>query len=204
MKSIILSTKLTIDKYKKINFIIDEDLSNYVNKLDLNILPLHIKRNKIDIKNLRQANGLILSGGGDLYRYKKNKINKIRDTIEKKLFNYFFKKNLPILLICRGFQLMIDMHNIKLYKQKNHVRKFHLLNLSKSRFLKYSKLSVNSYHNYSIKDLPVNYINVANTNDGSIEIAEHKTKKILGLIFHPERKMLSEKLILKSIRNFFK
>ena len=204
MKSIILSSKLIIDKYGKVNFLTDEDLSNYINKLGLNILPLSIKKNKINTENLRLAKGLILSGGGDIYKYKKNKINKLRDSIEIKLFNYFSKKNLPILLICRGFQLMIDMHKIKLFKQKNHVRKSHLLKLSNSKFLKHSKLSVNSYHNYSIKKLPVNYINVASTKDGSIEIAEHKSKKILGLMFHPERNMKSKVLVLKSIKNFFK
>ena len=204
MKSIILSSKLIIDKYGKVNFLTDEDLSNYINKLGLNILPLSIKKNQINSENLRLAKGLILSGGGDIYKYKKNKINKLRDSIEIKLFNYFSKKNLPILLICRGFQLMIDMHKIKLFKQKNHVRKSHLLKLSNSKFLKHSKLSVNSYHNYSIKKLPVNYINVANTKDGSIEIAEHKSKKILGLMFHPERNMKSKELVLKSIKNFFK
>lgn len=204
MKSIILSSKLIIDKYGKVNFLTDEDLSNYINKLGLNILPLSIKKNQINTENLRLAKGLILSGGGDIYKYKKNKINKLRDSIEIKLFNYFFKKNLPILLICRGFQLMIDMHKIKLFKQKNHVRKSHLLKLSNSKFLKHSKLSVNSYHNYSIKKLPVNYINVASTKDGSIEIAEHKSKKILGLMFHPERNMKSKVLVLKSIKNFFK
>ena len=204
MKSIILSSKLIIDKYGKVNFLTDEDLSNYINKLGLNILPLSIKKNQINTENLRLAKGLILSGGGDIYKYKKNKINKLRDSIEIKLFNYFSKKNLPILLICRGFQLMIDMHKIKLFKQKNHVRKSHLLKLSNSKFLKHSKLSVNSYHNYSIKKLPVNYINVASTKDGSIEIAEHKSKKILGLMFHPERNMKSKVLVLKSIKNFFK
>ena len=204
MKSIILSSKLIIDKYGKVNFLTDEDLLNYINKLGLNILPLSIKKNQINTENLRLAKGLILSGGGDIYKYKKNKINKLRDSIEIKLFNYFSKKNLPILLICRGFQLMIDMHKIKLFKQKNHVRKSHLLKLSNSKFLKHSKLSVNSYHNYSIKKLPVNYINVASTKDGSIEIAEHKSKKILGLMFHPERNMKSKVLVLKSIKNFFK
>ena len=46
MKSIILSSKLIIDKYGKVNFLTDEDLSNYINKLGLNILPLSIKKIK--------------------------------------------------------------------------------------------------------------------------------------------------------------
>ena len=41
------------------------------------------------------------------------------------------------------------------------------------------------------------------SSDGSIEIAEHKNKKILCLMFHPERSMVSKKIILKYLKNFF-
>ena len=203
MKTLTLSSKITIDKHQRINFHIDQDLGNFMNKLNLNLTPISLKKNNIDFKNLEKTNGLILAGGGDLYRYRKNKVNKIRDNYEKKLFRYYFKKNKPILAICRGFQLIADMHGIKLKKINNHVKKFHLLKINKSRFLSDKKLSVNSFHNYSIKELPKNFIKISNTGDGSIEIAEHKFKKILCIMFHPERKMKSSKNIFKSIKNFF-
>lgn len=203
MKTLTLSSKITIDKHQRINFHIDQDLCNLLNKLNLNLTPISLKKNNIDFKNLEKTNGLILAGGGDLYRYKKNKVNKIRDNYEKKLFRYYFKKNKPILAICRGFQLIADIHGIKLRKINNHVKKFHLLKINKSRFLSNKKLSVNSFHNYSIKELPKNFIKISNTSDGSIEIAEHKFKKILCIMFHPERKMKSSKNVFKSIKNFF-
>ena len=156
------------------------------------------------MKNVNFADGLILAGGGDIFNYEKTLSNKIRDAYEKKLFNYFFKKNKPILVICRGFQLFTNLYKKKLFKVNNHVRKYHQLNLKKSRFIKHSKLTVNSYHNYGIKELPKNYINIANTKDESIEIAEHKSKKILCLMFHPERNMKSDKLLVEAIRIFFK
>ena len=203
MKLITLSSKIIIDKYKKINFQIDQDLSIFLKELGFSPLPIILKKNNVDFKNLKKSNGLILAGGGDLYKYKKNKVNKIRDNYEKKLFRYYYKKNKPILAICRGFQLIADMHSIKLKKINNHVRKFHSLKISRSKFIKDKTLKVNSYHNYCIKDLPKNFIKISNTKDGSIEIAEHKSKKILCLMFHPERKMKSKKNILKSIKNFF-
>lgn len=204
MKSIVLSSRIKLDKYKKINFVIDEDLTNFVNQLKLNILPISFNKiNKINFKNLKSAQGLILSGGGDIYEYKKNKINKIRDDYEKDLFNYFLEKEKPILLICRGFQLLAKLNNIKLLKIKNHVRKFHLLKLNKSKFLNCSILNVNSYHQYILDKLPDDYVNIANTNDGSIEIAEHKKKKVLCLMFHPERPMVSKNIILKYLKKFF-
>ena len=204
MKSIVLSPKIKIDQFKKINFIIDEDLSDFIKDLELSIQPISFKKKyKINFQNIRSACGLILAGGGDLYEYKKTNENKIRDDYERYLFNYFLKKKKPILLICRGFQLLAKLNNIKLLKIKKHVRKFHLLKLKKSRFIKNKSLHVNSYHNYYIKRLPKDYINISSTKDGSIEIAEHKYKKILCLMFHPERPMGSKKLILKSLKKFF-
>ena len=204
MKTIILSTRIIVDQYKKISFQIDEDLSNFISYLNLKFLPIGLKKNKLMLDSIKKADGLILAGGGDLFKHHKNKPNLIRDNYEKKLFNYFLKKNKPILTICRGFQLMAQLNKIKLYKINHHVKKNHLLYLKKSKYINYKSLTVNSYHNYCVKELPNEYINISNTKDGSIEIAEHKYKKILCLMFHPERPMKSQQQILKSIKKFFK
>ena len=204
MKTIILSTRIIIDQYKKISFQIDEDLSNFISYLNLQFLPIGLKKNKLMLNNIKKADGLILAGGGDLFKHHKDKSNLIRDNYEKKLFNYFLKKNKPILTICRGFQLIAQLNKIKLHKINHHVKKNHLLYLKKSKYINYKSLTVNSYHNYCLKELPNEYLNISNTKDGSIEIAEHKYKKILCLMFHPERPMKSQQQILKSIKKFFK
>jgi len=203
MKTIILSSKIILDQHQKISFQIDQDLSNFLDYLDLKILPNALKNNDLKLDRAKHADGLILAGGGDLFRYKKNKLNQIRDNYEKKLFNHFLKENKPILTICRGFQLMAELNKIKLHKVKNHVQKYHSLKLRKSKYINYSSLTVNSYHNYCVMKLPNEYLNISNTKDGSIEIAEHKHKKVLCLMFHPERPMKSQQLILKSIKKFF-
>jgi|TARA_B100000780_G_C21102553_1_gene445002 gamma-glutamyl-gamma-aminobutyrate hydrolase PuuD len=204
MKSIVLSPKIIIDKHKKLNFLIDEDLLNFFNFLKFKIYPININKKKLELKNLKNADGLILAGGGDLFKYKRNNLNKIRDRYETKLFNYFLNRNKPILTICRGSQLVADINGIKLHKIKGHVGTKHILKINKSKYIKNEKLEVNSFHDYSIKDLPKNFSEIACTKDGSIEIIEHKTKKILCLMFHPERKMKSKKSILQSIKKFFK
>ena len=204
MKTLILSSKIIIDKYNKINFQIDQDLSNFLNSLNVKTLSIKLKNNKLNFDNVKNADGLILAGGGDISKKKKSKLNLIRDNYEKKLFNYFYKKNKPILAICRGFQLIADLYKIKLFKVNGHVGTTHSLSIKKNRFIPQKNLSVNSYHNYILKEVPRDYLNISNTNDGSIEIAIHKSKKILCLMFHPERKMKSKKIILKSIKKFFK
>ena len=91
MKTIILSSKIIIDKYKKLSFQIDEDLSKFINYLNLQILPIELKKNNLVLNNIKKADGLILAGGGDLFKYHKDRANQIRDNYEKKLFDYFSK-----------------------------------------------------------------------------------------------------------------
>ena len=204
MKTLVLSPKISINKHKKINFQIDQDLSNFLSHLKVKILPVVLKKNKLDLNSVKSADGLILAGGGDISTKQKTKVNQLRDSYEKKLFNYFKKKNKPILGICRGFQLIADLYKIKLFKVRGHVRKSHRLIVKKNKYILCKNLIVNSFHNYSLRNLPKNFLNISSTNDGSIEIASHKSKKILCLMFHPERSMKSKSLILKSIKKFFK
>ena len=49
---------------------------------------------------------------GDIYNINKKKSNLIRDKFEYRLVSYF-KKNKPILMVCRGFQLMAVKLKIK-------------------------------------------------------------------------------------------
>ena len=129
MKTLLLSPKISIDKHKKINFHIDQDLSNFLNHLQAKIIPIVLKNYKLDLNSIKSADGLILAGGGDISKKQKTKVNKIRDSYEKKLFKYYYKRNKPILAICRGFQLIVDIYGIKLEKINNHVKKFHSLKI---------------------------------------------------------------------------
>ena len=148
--------------------------------------------------------GLFLMGGGNINIIEKKKINKIRDEFEKKLYRYFIRQNKPIIGICRGFQNIVSFYGIKLTQIENHVRTNHLIKITKSRFVKYKSLNVNSYHNYAIKNLPKDFSLISKLEDDTIEIAEHKTKNVICFMFHPERKMHSQKKIIQVIRNFIK
>ena len=46
---------------------------------------------------------------------------KIEIPVEKKLIKYSLKKNIPLLGICRGMQMIAKVYNIKLSKMKGHV-----------------------------------------------------------------------------------
>ena len=203
MKNFIVSSKILQDKHGTIHTLYDIDTLEMFNKLDILITPINIL-SKLNKNLLKDSDGLFLMGGGNINNIEKKKINKIRDEFESSLFSYFLKKNKPIIAICRGFQNIVNFYGIKLFQVKDHVKTSHRIKINNSRFIKYKSLNVNSYHNYGIKKLPKEFSIVSKLKDDTIEIAEHKTKKILCLMFHPERKMRSQKKILQVLKNFTK
>lgn len=202
-KQLTVTGRIITNKYKKLSIVYDQDLLDFVSKLNFSITPLNLN-NKINYSLLKKSKGLIISGGGDIYKISKKKIDKIRDNIELKLYNYFKKNNKPILAICRGYQLIINFNAGTIKKIKNHVRKSHDLNVINSNFISLRKINVNSFHNFGLFNNVNNFKKIAFHKDGSIEILEHKTKKILCVMFHPERVMKSKKNILSDMVKFFK
>ena len=58
--------------------------------------------------------------------------------------------------MCRGSQLVGSIFNHKIIKVKNHVSKNHDLKIVKNSLIK-KKIEVNSYHNFAIKDVSINF-----------------------------------------------
>ena len=123
MKNFIVSSRIFFDKYNNLNTNYDLDVLSFLSRLDLNIIPHLVSKSNL----LKNADGLILLGSGNIYKIDKTKENKIRDKIEKQLFKLFYKSDKPILAICRGFQLIMDIYKIKLTKMNGHVRQNHNL-----------------------------------------------------------------------------
>ena len=123
---------------------------------------------------------LCLSGGNDV------EDNSEKSKFRKKLDRYFYSKakksNIPVLGICHGAQFIIKKEGGKIVFDKKHVSKNHLI-FSKNR----SKFLVNSFHNYKIIKISNKFNILFKSEDGSIEAFRHKEKKILGIMWHPER-----------------
>jgi len=203
MKNFIVSSRISEDENKTKHLLYDIDTLEMLKKLNILITPINAL-NKFNKNLLKDTDGLFLMGGGNINKIEKKKINEIRDKFEKNLFRYFIKKNKPIIGICRGFQNIVSFYGIKLCYIKNHVRTSHRVKINNSRFIKYKTLDVNSYHNYGVKKLPNDFTIISKLEDDTIEIAEHNTKKVLCFMFHPERKMRSQKKIIEVLKNFIK
>ena len=62
---------------------------------------------------------------------------------------------------------------------------------------------VNSYHNYGFNLLSDELLSVAITEDFSVEALIHKTLKIFGQMWHPEREEPFKVFDLKFMQKFF-
>lgn len=204
MKNILICPRLS----KSINGIVfnyDQKWFDFFYNKNVNLIPLGFKKfNEEKILNLN-PNGVILPGGNDLYKKKKININFERDNFENKLVNTCINHKIPIIGVCKGFQLITNYFNGKIVKCNRHVRTYHDLKINlKSKFIKFKKLNVNSFHNYGIESINYNFEIISKSKDGLIEIAEHKNKKILCMMFHPERSSRSQLQLKEIIYDFFK
>ena len=202
MRKVLISPYLELNKYNKIVLSLNLEWFSYLNKLGFYAIFANPENSIQDqIKNI---NFIIISGGGDISKIKRNKSNILRDKFEKKLINEGIKKKIPIIAICRGFQLINHLlnKNIKdIGKVKNHRNKNHFIYFKKIFYAK-NKILVNSFHDLQIIKLNNKLKKIAETKNGNIEIAFSKKKRILGLMFHPERYNKDQVDVDKIIKKF--
>ena len=141
--------------------------------------------------------GDIMVGGGDISECKNNKINRLRDKLDLKLYKYLKLNKVKVISICRSSQLLLTkIYKFKIFKNNNHVRCNHIIINNKL------KLNVNSYHNYSLMGDLSKFQEYFIHKDGSIEIGVDSIKNNLILMFHPERQNINQKKINSKILKF--
>ncbi len=178
------SNHLTVD-YKLIIFI-----EKCFPKHHLKILTGIEKKNKLDY--------VISIGSNDILTIKNTRSNKLRKKLDDYYFSYSLKKNIPFIGICYGAQYIANFFKSKIIKKKNHTKKKHKIYFNKSS----KTLNVNSYHDYSIVKLGKKLNVIAYTKDGSIEAFRHEKKKILGIMWHPERYNRIKNFDIKFIKKY--
>ncbi len=134
------------------------------------------------IKNFDLVKGIILSGGPATVT------KKIYPKISKKIF----EKNIPILGICYGLQLIAKVFGgrIKKSSKKREFGEVVLLEKQKSplfkNFFNNKKSVVWMSHQDAVFKIPKNFQNIASTVDSKYTAIQNKRKKIFGIQFHPE------------------
>jgi GMP synthase (glutamine-hydrolysing) len=147
------------------------------------------------LKNFSEIKGIILSGGPA--------------TVTKKKYPNIpfeiFLKNIPILGICYGLQLIAkkfggtikagikkrEFGRVKIFKNKD--------SLLTKNFYKKNNDYVWMSHQDSLSKLPKNFKRIASTRASALTIIENSEKKIYGIQFHPEvTHTINGKILIKN------
>ncbi|MBD5444754.1 MAG: gamma-glutamyl-gamma-aminobutyrate hydrolase family protein [Lachnospiraceae bacterium] len=178
------------------------------------ILPL-----KADMEDIAQVcgicDGFLFTGGHDvdpaMYGAERSDkcgtSNHDRDTLEKKVFDYALRTDLPVLGICRGIQLINVLCGGTLYqdlptehdssiKVEHHMSPPYDVPCHEVTILEDTPLFkeldsltllVNSYHHQAVKDLAPSLLPMAVSEDGLIEALYMPDKKFIQAVqWHPE------------------
>ena len=156
----------------------------------------NIKNKVIDYVRNWSINVLILTGGSDIGKYPD------RDLTELLLIDYALKNKIPIIGICRGMQLIHNYFGGKFSEKNSSFSKRHVCN---PHLIIYNGKSykVNSFHNNKIDDTSLDKsfnIFAKCKEDDSTE--GFFNKKVLCMMWHPEREKSYHKWNQTLIKNF--
>jgi len=134
--------------------------------------------------------GVILTGGNDLQITGSDSASPERDRFEHRILDVCVDRKLPVLGVCRGFQMMNVHYGGSISAVDHHVGRRHNVNLRDDfSFGQPPSPDVNSFHDYGIiiSDLSNELSAAGWVEDGTIEAASHKKHPQLGIMWHPER-----------------
>jgi len=167
----------------------------------LGAIPIMLPNTLAQINDLIELVDLvILTGGNDItvnpfggVKGPREDSAEDRDLQEYKIIDMCLARNIPLLGVCRGMQLINYWFGGSLVtvEERKHVRSFHDIAVEKSQnghFLN-GTWRVNSFHHFGItrdtlgSELEV----VALADDSVIEAFCHQSLPICGIMWHPER-----------------
>lgn len=207
MKKIAITQRLMLNEsYYELREALDVRWACLFKELDFLPIVLPIEYNFEEYFKEIDIDGVLLTGGNDLYSINNDKVAQQRDIFEKKLIKYSIVNNIPIFGVCRGVQIIAEYFGAEFKEVQNQVATKHTLKVNKKSkyFKELNKINiVNSFHNYAVEQLSDSFLISATNDNGIIKAIEHKEYKIFGQMWHSEREgvFIKEELVL--IRDFF-
>lgn len=188
------------DSYEETRDSLSHDWPIFLEKI--NAIPIWIPNslsNLTPFLEQMELDGIILSGGDNIGEFP------MRDETEKKLINFAVRKNIPILGVCRGMQVLNEFFggNTEILNNDNHVGNNHIVQIEHDLFSKLincSEITVNSFHRNIIPSSSLAKILkpiALSKTDDTIEAFIHEELPIIGVMWHPEReqKSFDEKIV---------
>lgn len=137
--------------------------------------------------------GIVLSGGHDLARY--GGTAPARDEAEGAVLRWAVSREVPVLGVCRGMQLILDAFGARLVPVPGHVAVRHRVELAGG-----GHREVNSYHRWAALETPPALIPVAVCGD-VVEQVQHADARVTGVMWHPEREAEFSPADLRLVRD---
>jgi gamma-glutamyl-gamma-aminobutyrate hydrolase PuuD len=215
--AVLVVTRRTIRKNKFIDYVAEAHLALLVRLKTLPVMVPVVEGARACLPGyLADMRGLLLVEGEDIEpkHFKATRENyshlekthPLKDDIEMELIRHALRKNLPILGICRGSQLLNVVCGGTLYGDVQREKKSRLKHINFDHYDSYrhpisivagsplekwyarKALRVNSYHHQGIRELAPRFRPMAYTKDGLVEgYYDPKKNFVVGLQFHPER-----------------
>jgi putative glutamine amidotransferase len=135
--------------------------------------------------------GVVLTGGNDLGHLPgAATCAPERDRFELRLLEVCSNRELPVLGVCRGLQVLVSAAGGELVRVANHVGRLHGIRSHPQQGIPLSdREQVNSFHEFGVSAdaLGRDLVPVAFAPDGSVEAAVHNRLPQWGIMWHPER-----------------
>lgn len=162
--------------------------------------------------DIHTCSGLILAGGTDLpldLMERQSKDLSCRDAFERALVQAAIHSDLPLLGICRGFELInlcLGGSLRRLPPGHVHAGTDHRIQLQPTvaGCMRSPAETVNSFHNWAVAELGPPLIPLAWAPDGVIEAACSEGGIITGIQWHPERAAGNPRITDFLLSDFFR
>jgi putative glutamine amidotransferase len=147
--------------------------------------------------------GLLLTGGNDVAAVTDDTLSRRRDGVELGLCAAMESRAKPILGVCRGLQLLAHRSGAALERLEGHAGTRHRLavNPDSTWLADHEGREVNSFHGFGLR--VSSWRVAARAPDGTIEALEHPGRRVLGIMWHPEREQPFDAADVRLFREFF-
>ena len=207
MKRLGITQRVDITKkYDERRNCLDQRWSLLTNQLGYFPLPLANVQAELvsDYVESLNLDGLLLSGGNSIASLCPSADDAApeRDAFELALISEALSRGIPIVAVCRGMQILNIYMGGRLSPIENHVGVRHAIISTGSPYP--LPETTNSFHNWSIAadDLAESLTPIATDENGNIEAFQHTRKKLLGVMWHPEREHPLNELDIQLIKSF--
>lgn len=196
-----------IERYAERRDCLDQNWTQMFGELGIIGIPLpNIYKKPVEFLESLSLDGIVLSGGntpgfvGDVPG-----VALERDRFETVVLTWACSKGIPVLGVCRGFQMMNHFFGGELSPVQGHVAIRHSVTAQEMQHPFCAYTEVNSYHDYGVftDDLGNGLVPLITAEGGVVEAARHERLPWTAIMWHPEREQPFQKLDLEMISMLF-